>query len=746
MRRHFRWGALVAEASDWGYVEEEARPADAEGGGAEDLRAVMSAVRRHLLLIVLVTAAGGAAAALYTYRLPPVYSASARIQLAKEPPDPTTARYVTYWEGIQKEYLNTQIVVLESAPLAKQTLEDHPEIARELEADLVGEAGGDDLRVDWLAGAFSRSVSVSQVRDTYLVDVTYSSDDPDRCAPFANALAETYMDALGQQRGRKTRLVAEKIGEQAELLYDKLSRSEQELREFLASSAPFFERHEELLVQRITANQESLKAIQDERLRLDAELEAIERVIELGRPIESAPAIAEDEIVRSLRGALTEVELEIATDARHGDEWPAMKAARSRRDRLKLLLQDRIATVRAQLQAQRDRGVAEERGLLARARQLNEESRELSKRSHLYASLQAEVDSNRRLYEEFANRLKELTAWEDVVLSNVRVVEPARGARRVGPDHRRHIGMGLALGLAVAAGLVLLLERLADKLRTSREASRSLALPVLGVVPEVREVSGPQLDLYATTRPHSVYAEAFRRLRVQLEAAGAYPPDGPGVLICTSGVPREGKTLSAIGLAIATATAGKRTILVDGDMRGPRVHRTFDMPAGPGLAEVLSERALWGSCIRSTDVPDLAVMTAGRSRENPAELLARGTQFGDLVARLRGKFDRVIIDCPPIAAVTDGALMGPFADGALLVVSGKTSSRTASHLAKTELARVGRVPLGLLFNHQGAEERGYYYYYSTYFRQDEVPPPAPREAAPAAPAPRRPVEERSVDE
>lgn len=724
--------------------EESVDPDPLEG---DELQAVIQALRRNLALILLVVAVSTAVAAVRTYRLVPVYAATARLHLAKEAPDPTYARFVTYWEGIQQEYLNTQIAILRSRPLAAEVLEKNPAIAKELMADLVAPGQEtslrDEQRQEVLVWRFLGGVGVTPVKNTYLVDITYESEEPTRCPRYANALAESYIALLDEQAGSKSRLVEEKIGEQAQLLFEKLGKSEAELRQFLEQlENPMFERYEELLIGRISANNESLAAAQNGRIKLDAELDAIARVLRQGRPIESAPAVAENPLIGSLRTQLATVELEIATETeRYGDQWPPVRLARARRDQLRLLIQQEIETIRAGLAAKRDQTQAEEEALLARATQLREEARRLGDQALRYQNLKGEVEANRRFYEEFATRLKELTHYSQVSVSNARVVDPAVPGEwvQVRPNHSRNIAMGFALGLAAAVVLVLLLERLADKIRSASEVQRALGLPILSVVPEVTEVASAQLDLYSLTRPHSVFAESFRRLRVQLAAVGAWPADGAGVLLCSSGVPREGKTLCAIGLAIAEAQAGKRVLLIDADLRGPRVHRTFELPLSPGLGEVLCSKALWGTALHATPTAQLSVMTGGTSPDNPGELLARGVAFGDLIARLRGHFDRIIIDTPPVAAFSDATLMAPFVDSVLLVVSARSSRRTASVLARTELARVGSEPVGVVFNHQGASQGGYYYHY--YYRygpprpEPSAPQPGPEPEAEATPTP-----------
>ncbi len=698
------------------FVEEEAFL------DADELRAYLAILRRHLPLIVAVALACTAAAALRTLRLPRVFAASARIQLAKEAQGPLE-REMRIWQSelIQLEYINTQVKVLESTSLAESMLEQQPRITNELRADLHDPEAG-PLPLGSLAEAYKFGLVVSTVRDTYLVDVTYESTDPERCPRYANALAEAYIRELKSRWGEKTETATEKLGEQLDVLSERLEASQTTLRKFLEDiQVADFGEAQRLLYARIEGNNGALAGVQRERNRLDAELEAVQRVLDQGRPIESAPAIADDRLVQQLRQELADAELRVVElGERYGPSWPEVKAARAKRDQLKLLLRREIETIRGQLQARRDARIAEEQGLLERARQLDEENRELARRARMHEALQSEVESNRRLYQENVNLLKEIGISGQTTPTNVRVVDWAREAVQVRPNHTRNLALGGALGLLLGVVIALVVERLSDRIRSTHDATRALGIPVLGVIPEVAEVTDLELDRYALTQPHSVFAEAFRKARLQLTAVGAFPEAGCGVLLCSSGLPREGKTVCALNIAIACAQAGARTLLIDGDMRNPRLHRVFDRPLEPGLGQVLGGLEAWEPTLSPTQVPNLVLLAAGATRENPAELLARDRSFEDLLTRLRGQFERIVIDTPPVAAVSDGTEMAAHADAALLIVSARASSRTATVLAHTELTRVGAAPQGILFNHQGPSDLGAYYsYYRSYYRTDE---------------------------
>lgn len=715
----------------------EEPPAAPSGGLAdpEDLRRFVYTLRRRLPVLLLSIVACTAITAVYSFRQPKVYAAAARLHLARELPDPANADRMILLEGIAQPYLNTQVRVLESYALAERVLtsSENEEIARELEAAAVAAAGpGYEPPIGALVGAFRAGIRVAPLPDTYLVDVVYESEVRERCDRYANALVQAYIDMVNAQLSSRAAVAVEKITEQTELHYQRMIEKQEELTRFLQTSPPMLPQLENLLTNQVLGSNVALETVQRERIALESELDAIRRVVENDRPVESAPAIATNDTIQHLRRLLADAELELAVlEEQFGPDWAAVRGARVKRDQLKLLLRQEIEVIRSRLESERFAKVEQEQGLLARHRQLTEQAREMAQRARQYENLLDEVETSRRFYQEFSARLKDTTSVSDLVDTRVRFVDraaPAGGPIR--PRHSRDLVLGFMAGVALGLGLVLLLERLEDRIPSVTEATRALGLPVLSVIPEI---AAEDTDLFALAHPSSVYSEAFRRLRVQLAAVGAFPAEGCGVLLCASGLPREGKTVCSLNLAIAMAQAGERTLLIDGDMRSPRVHRILRLSLAPGLAEQLVPAGTSEPELRATEVANLFALTAGRTDDNPAELLARGDALGELVQRLRGQFDRIVIDTPPLSAVTDAALMAPFADATVLIVSGRHSSRTASQVAATELGRVRAAPRGVLFNHQHASDAGYYY--SGYYRygygygrrpgegEDEPPPP-----------------------
>ena len=683
----------------------------------EELRAYLAVLRRHAGLIAVVALAVTVAATLRTLRLPAEYSATVRVKLAKEPVDPQARRF-NMWDSLDlnEEFINTEVRVLASTSLAHAALEGAPRLRQQLQADL-HERGAAEVGDAALAGFLQGGLRITPIRNTYLVDVTFESTVPERCPPAANAVADAYLRELRTRRGEQTESAETKLTEEISVLRERLAASEKALRAFLEEiRVPNFEDTERLLFARVQSNNDALSGVHRERNRLEAEHDAVRQIVDRGRPVESAPVIAGNPIVQVLRRQVTEAELELVElGERYGAQWPAVRAARAKRDQLKLLLHQEIETIRAQLEAQRDARIAEEQGLLRHAEQLERESRELARQARMYEVYRGEVASNRAQYDKHADFLKELGVLGRTAPSRVRIVDRAAEAIRVRPNHLKNVGLGAFLGLALGVVSALLVERLADRIRNTQDANRALGLPVLGVIPDVKAASGRDLDRYAITQPHSVFAEAFRRARLQLAAVGAFPASGCGVLACSSGVPREGKTVCAVNLAIAVAQVDGRTLLIDGDLRNPRVHEVFALPSGPGLGELLVGAATADEVVRATEVPGLSVMVAGSVRANPGELLGRPGALEAALAPLRERFERIVIDTPPVAVVSDGAAIAAAADATVLIVSGKSSSRSATVIASTELTRVGARPRGVVFNHQGAGEGGAYSYSGYYY-------------------------------
>jgi len=355
-----------------------------------------------------------------------------------------------------------------------------------------------------------------------------------------------------------------------------------------------------------------------------------------------------------------------------------------------------------------------------------------------YRILQQEIETNKGLLNNLLQRSKE----NDVVLAgrpnNISVVDYAIVPDfPVGPARMRSVMLAFVLALAFGIGLALVLEYLDDTVHSTDDVEKVLRLPALAVIPAMgagtkrRKLmstasalqkrngsngTNPELLLHVTGR--SALAEAYRQLRtsVLLSTAGR----APKTLLVTSSLPGEGKTTTAVNTAISLAQTGVKVVIIDADMRRPRLRSIFDLPEGDGLSSILSSEmaeAEMLATIARDEVSGLYVLASGPVPPNPAELLG-SDQMRKLIELLGQHFTHIVIDSPPVNSFTDGVLIASIVDGVLLVVHGGKSSRGVVRRSRQLLMDIGAKIVGVVLNNVSARSHDYYYYHQRYYNDN----------------------------
>ena len=292
---------------------------------------------------------------------------------------------------------------------------------------------------------------------------------------------------------------------------------------------------------------------------------------------------------------------------------------------------------------------------------------------------------------------------------------------READPRRKDILMSIVLGLALAVGLAFCIEYLDDTIKTPDDVTRRLRLPLLGLVPAVR---GDRAPILARQVPHD-FGEAFRSLRTSLVFTSR--GDGPRLIGVTSTQPLEGKTTTACNLAMVLAYGGARVLLIDADMRRPGLHRTMGIENQAGLSHVLTGQARVRDVVRRTHDPNLLVMTAGRTPPNPSELLA-STRMRQLLQNLAsGPFDWVIVDTPPVLAVTDAVILSAHLSGLAFVVGAEMTRRVHVDRAIETLQTGQPRIIGVVLNRVDFDRNKYYYsrYYGYQYKSYYGPAATP---------------------
>lgn len=295
--------------------------------------------------------------------------------------------------------------------------------------------------------------------------------------------------------------------------------------------------------------------------------------------------------------------------------------------------------------------------------------------------------------------------------TRISVFEPAElPTVPIGPQKLRSILLAAAVGLMIGVGLAFLIEYVDDTVRTPDDVKRVLPLSVLGIVPDLGK-NGEQTEVIVAKHPLRPAAEAFRNLRTSIQFTNLDEP--PRTLLVTSPQPTDGKSFVAANLAAVIAQGGKSVILVDADLRHPTLHKTFTMPIEPGLTEALLAAEDRPRALRETEVERLRIVSVGSRAPDSTELLASQT-FKRYIAELREQADAVVLDSPPVLAVSDAAVLSTLVDGVVLVMDAGKTRIPAAVQAAERIASVGGVILGVVLNRVKARSGGYYYYYYYY--------------------------------
>jgi capsular exopolysaccharide synthesis family protein len=325
-------------------------------------------------------------------------------------------------------------------------------------------------------------------------------------------------------------------------------------------------------------------------------------------------------------------------------------------------------------------------------------------------------------------RLKETALTETLPRSNIQVVDPAQPSSiPIKPKKGLNLLLAVLIGLTMGAGLAFFFEYLDNTIKSPEDVERVLAAPLLGIVPSAGRARKPphKIETILLTEPRSSQAEAYRTIRTSVLLSSAERP--PKIVLVTSPGPMEGKTTTAANLSIAMAQAGNSTLLIDADLRKPRIHHLFAPADSPddsvdnlmGLGPVLVGEIPLEAAIRQTPISLLSVLTSGPIPPNPAELLG-SQRMRELIGGLAKRFDRIIIDSPPLVPVTDATLLATLCDGVVLVVK---ESQTTKHLAitaRTRLAEAKAKLLGVVLNDVNLRKDGYHAYpYYQYDGKDE---------------------------
>jgi succinoglycan biosynthesis transport protein ExoP len=705
---------------------------------------VWRTVRKHWVLVSAIALSVTLGVGFYAIGQVKIYKASVSIQIDPNPPRPlgTEVQNVVdmgagaYWSN--KEYYQTQFQIIRSRRVAAETarvlgLNRDAGFLQNLPAGKAGRVP--DATIERAADVLRSRLSVDPEKSSRLVVVSIEDADPAR----AQRIAKTLIDVYTQQNLDDVLTSAGNAGDwlrtQLEKLKVELESNEMALHDYKKTKnilSVSIDDQSNMLRGEMTLLNNDLTGV---RTKIEgiaarvAELNKIDSQDPINLP---ATELLTSNVLTTLRAdymAAKEASSTLAAMGK-GAEHPEARAATARVEATRSALIIEVANVKGALEGDLRAARAQAAGLAGLFERAKGQALDLNLLEIEYNRLARSKNNTERLYSLVLERSKESDLTGMMRFNNIRIVDaPVVPRSPIRPNVPASVAVGLLLGLGLGLGAAFGRESMDRTVKSPEDLEREVGFPLLGLLPEIdsaghshspprrrrgtkRPSSDEPVELTVYREPTSGLAEAARALRTNIIFMS---PDKPQRrLLVTSAGPAEGKTTVACCIAIAMAQAGQRVLLVDCDLRRPRLHRVFSRVNDAGVTNVLMDLDMLDRLKLETEIPNLSLLPSGPIAPSPAELL-HSDRFGELLAELERRYDRVIIDSPPVVPVTDAAILSKRVDGTVLVVRAFDTRRELARRAVRNLQDVDANVVGTVLNAlnpgRGTGYQQYYYYH-----------------------------------
>ncbi len=693
-------------------VEQKVVPpevAEAQAESAEvSLRDYVRIVMKHLWVIVAFFVVVVTAVTIHTFRLKPVYRASARINIRRESPSLNKIQDLWNFYATQREYMETQYKLIASKNIAQRAF------------DKLSEQDRSEFKGPRPIDAFLSGVVVEPIKDTFLVDVSYEGSDPKKIASWVNRLVLEYIDYHNMQKTASSIEVEKKISDEMPKIEKKLRDSENELLSFQEENQILsFEDEKEILYQNLGEYEAALRTVRRERIDVEVQFATIEKARKAGIPLDLVPEVQANRLLQELKIQIAKMEQEYLTQkSRYREDLPRVKVSKDQLDLVRRQYEDEVGKVVGEITERFTEIQSRETKLVAERDAVREQLRILQPKQARYLQLSETVKQNRKIYNDYSEHSKQLTVATSVNLNEISLVDPADPpSTPVKPNRLLNITMAVLVGLLGGIGLAFFLEYIDDSVKGPEDVEKYLRTPLLGVVPRFgRGTDDKSRDLVSINDPKSTISEMFRSARTGILFSSS--KGEPRTLLVWSVGAGEGKTMVAVNLGVTMAQSKSRTLIIDADLRRRRLHKSFEMENDAGLSTYLSGQRAAEELVKKTRIENLSILPAGPAPPDPSELLG-SEKMRSLIGSLLSSYDRVIIDSAPAMVVTDAALLASMVDGIVQVIAASKVSRKHLQRGIEQMTKVGGNNLGAILNKLKAQKGGYYYsgyyYYTGYY-------------------------------
>lgn len=676
-------------------------------GSAIDWRGYYHAIRERVWLILLLGGAGAGVAYYYNQKAVPIFAS--RCSVAVERQD----RVLTGIQSVRADMDDNSWITTMIETMRSRTMIDR--LGAKMKAEGVADHG------------FAPSVIIAARGGSSLIDITVEHTEPEVASQYANGLVDEYQKFRMETVAKATSSANQFLLDEAKRLRDKLTASELSLQEYREKkNAVSLEKDQDVVVSRFRELSTQLNQARDQRSRIEADLSSAAKLGRNPEELAKLPSVIAMPGVVAAQQLYSGAENTMAVlSQRYLSKHPKYKAAQAEVEIAKTRLDEALVAAAATLKDAFESAKANEKRLEEDVLSQEKLTYGLARLQVDYDKLKREIDADQVIYEQVLARLKEtdLTkGLEEIQNVPLKVIEPATASvAPVRPDKTKTMWTGILGGVGLGFCLAIGLHVIDSSVRTVNDVETLLDLPVLSAVSTRKKLPPewqtlPRLD--TVHHQHGPISESFRTLRSSMILLGR--DTDRRVILITSALPGEGKSFTACNFAITLAQTGLSTVLVDLDLRRPTVAKVFfDVAPKVGATDVLAGQAALGTAVQSTSVPNLSVLTTGSRAPNPSELLS-AEALPALISRLAKEYDRVVIDSPPVVAVSDPLLISPYVDTILQVVRSHNTPKNVVQRACQALTKAAGKPVtGIVLNQLPARARSYYYYYYSGYYGDK---------------------------
>jgi polysaccharide biosynthesis transport protein len=726
----------------------ERQSEDEEDASALTLSDLLGMILKHKWTLLLVVLVSTSIAGINTFLLRPTYRATAVLQIER-----AAARVVDFQRGnvdldqaSVDEYLGlkTQYELLRSRSLAERVIDDlqldrsktaAPALAPSSasQAKPQGPAAGGEGLIDRIisgyrklstpatadaqtlgreavVGAFLGALIVDPVPNSRLVRLSVDNADPSLAAKIANATAQTFV-SLGQERRIESSSYAKTfLEDQIKQMKARLEESERKLNTYAQQKQILtLDEKTSVVNQTYVDYAAALAKAEQERIKAEAQWNEIKR-----NPESAAFGQDGKSILVTFKERKAQLELEYQQNLRiYKPDFPKMQQIKAQISEIDSQIQGEVTHLAGTIKGQYEMLLAQENQLREKLSHTRKQVLSTQDNSIDLNLLKREADTNRQLYDSLLERLKQVNISSNLTTNNISIVDSANPPLfPYKPNLQSNLLAGLGIGLFLGLCLVFLLEYLDDSIRFPDMVERVLGVPLMGVIPvgDKKRSDTGSIAFDVHSDPRSTMAEAYRSVRTALQFSTSH--GAPKRLLVTSTTRDEGKSTSALALAINFAQMGHHVLLVDGDMRNPSIHKMLGIPNDLGLSNLLSADSRGETLIQPTVIPNLSVLTAGPSPPNPVDLL-----MGPKLLALMDKasavgISHVIVDGPPILGIADSIVLGNQIQDMLFVVRAASTRKANIRDALRRLRLSGLAPRGAILTFAPARAlQGYGAYY-----------------------------------